>query len=128
MDLSDSALLYPKRVREAKPKKGLQKKTPLKTHYEPIPKEVKEAVLEEKGRLCFLGCCPVCGGQAEVEMNDDFHHFPHKSRGGKDCVEHLWPGKRECHDYIQTHPLEEKEMFKEIEAAGIKVVWKVELK
>lgn len=117
-----------KPVRERKPKKRLQKKTPLKTHYEPIPKEIKEAVLEEKGRLCFLGFCPVCGGQAPVGMDDDFHHMPHKSRGGKDCIAHLWPARRECHEFIQTHPREERMMFNEIEAAGIQVIWKVQIK
>lgn len=117
-----------KPVRQPKPKKRLRNKTRLKTHYQPIPKEIKKAVLEEKGRLCFLGFCPVCGGQAAVGMDDDFHHFPHKSKGGKDCVIHLWPARRECHDYIQTHPREERMMFNEIEAAGIQVVWKVQIK
>lgn len=73
-------LLYPKPTRPFKVHKGLKKKTLLKTHYKPIPKEIKEAVLEQKGRLCFLGFCPMCGGRASVGINDDFHHFPHKSR------------------------------------------------
>ncbi len=57
-----------KPIKLQKPKKGLKKriplkaKTKLKSHYEPIPKDIKEAVLEEKGRLCFWGFCPVCGG------------------------------------------------------------------
>lgn len=117
-----------KPAKKVKLKKGLQNKTTLKSHYKPIPKEIKEAVLEEKGRLCFLGFCPVCGGQSPIGMDDDFHHFPHKSRGGKDCVAHLWPARRECHDFIQTHPWEERMMFHEIEAAGIPVTWKVKTK
>ncbi len=117
-----------KPIKIPKLKKGLKKKTPLKSHYEPIAKDIKKAVLEEKGQLCFLGFCPVCGGRAPVGMNDDLHHFPHKSRGGKDCVAHLWPSRRECHDYIQTHPQIERMMFSEIEKAEIKVEWKAKTK
>ncbi len=117
-----------KPIKIPKLKKGLKKKTPLKSHYEPIPKDIKEVVLEQKGRLCFMGFCPVCGGRAPVGMNDDFHHFPHKSRSGKNCVEHLWPARRECHDYIQTHPWEERMMFHEIEKAGYKVIWRIQTK
>lgn len=121
-------LAFPKPHKEKKPRKPLRAKTPLKSHYEPIPLKLKREVLQEKGNLCFLGFCPNCGGQATVTESDDFHHFPHKSRGGRDCVKDLWPSLRVCHHFIQTHPWEEKEMFKEIEAAGIPVVWKAKTK
>lgn len=131
-EMDYSCLAIPKVYREKKKPKGLQSRTPLKakarlkSHYEPIPLEVKKAVLEEKGSLCFLGFCPVCGGRAQVGINDDFHHFPHKSKGGQDIVLHLWPGRRECHSYLHDHPVDEKEMFREIESAGVPVVWKAE--
>jgi hypothetical protein len=101
----------PKKLKQGTP---LKSKTKLKANYKPIDKALKLKVLSEKGNLCFLGFCLNCGGQALVNENDDFHHFPHKSRGGKDCIEHLWPCLRECHRYIHDHPAIEKEMFKEI--------------
>jgi 5-methylcytosine-specific restriction endonuclease McrA len=122
-----SELMFPKPHREKKPKKGLKAKTRLKAHYEPIPKEIKEAVLQEKGRLCFCGHCPNCGA-APVGLNDDFHHFPRRSKGGKDIVDHLWPCRRECHDYIHLNPMIERMMFREIEESGIKVIWKATTK
>jgi hypothetical protein len=116
---------FPKVYREKKKPKGL-KKTPLKAHYNPIPIEVKKAVLEEKGSLCFCGFCEHCGGQAECTINDDFHHHPKRSHGGQNIIAHLYPGKRICHDYYETHPLEEKEMFQRMEAAGYPVVWRIQ--
>ena len=122
--LSGLGLKFPK-PKKKKKYQGL-KKTRLKSHYKPIPIEVKKAVLEQKGSLCFLGHCPVCGGQAEVGLKDDFHHFVHKGKGGQDIVLHLWPCRRECHDHMHDHPTDEREMFKEIEAAGHKVVWRID--
>jgi 5-methylcytosine-specific restriction endonuclease McrA len=116
-----SQIAFPKPNRKNKPKKK------LKTRYKSIPVDIKRAVLEEKGRLCFLGHCPNCGA-APVTINDDFHHYPHRSKGGKDIPEHLWPCRRECHDYIHDHPLIERAMFNELEKAGYKVIWKVETK
>ena len=116
---------FPKKHGKRKKPKGL-KKTRLKSHYKPIPTEVKKAVLEEKGSFCFLGQCEVCGGLAECTVNDDFHHKPKRSHGGQNIVAHLYPGKRLCHEYYETHPLEEKGLFKRIEAAGFKVVWRID--
>ena len=107
---------------------GPKRKTKLKSKSKPIPKAIKEAVLEQKGRLCLLGFCEHCGGTAVCTIDDDFHHKPKRSHGGKNIVEHLYPAKRLCHDYYETHPLEEKEMFRRMEAAGIPVVWKVPTK
>jgi hypothetical protein len=111
----------------SKPTRVQKKRARLKSHYKPIPRDLKEAVLETKGRLCFMGHCPNCGA-APVGIDDDQHHFPHKSRGGKDCIEHLWPCRRECHEFVHTHPAIEREMLREIEAAGIPVVWKAQTK
>lgn len=107
---------------------GLKRKTKLKSKHNPIPLEVKKAVLEEKGSLCFLGHCPICGGMARVTVKDDAHHFPHRSQGGKDIVEHLWPCRRDCHRAIHDAPWMERLMFQEMETAGISVVWKVAVK
>jgi 5-methylcytosine-specific restriction endonuclease McrA len=118
--IDDTIFAFPKPHKGKRQPAGLKQKTPLKSktqlkaNFKPIPKELKLKVLQEKGNLCFLGFCPNCGGQATVTEKDDFHHFPHKSRGGKDCVEHLWPCRRECHQFIHDNPLIEKEMFKEI--------------
>ena len=120
MDLANEGLAFPKQVREKEEKKGLQAKTPLKaktklkSHYEPIDKKLKEEVLKVKGTKCFLGFCICCGGQAEVTINDDFHHYKHKSQGGKDRVEDLWPCRRECHDFMHLHPALERTMFEEM--------------
>lgn len=118
----------PKPVRPEKKAKPLKSKTRLKSHYEPIPIEVKEAVLREKGNRCFLGFCEHCGGQAIVTINDDFHHHPKRSHQGQNIVAHLFPCLRICHSYYEDHPMEEKEMFKRMEAAGIPVVWKADTK
>ncbi len=122
MDYSGSTFQKPQK--KEKPKKGLKSRTPLKAHYEPIDKKLKEEVIQVKGNLCFMGFCPNCQEGTTVDIYDDFHHFPHKSRGGQDCVLDLWPSARMCHEFIQTHPWEEKEMFRQIEAAGIPVRWK----
>jgi hypothetical protein len=110
----------------SKKQKGLKQKARLKSKSKPIPKEVKEAVLKEKGGFCFMGLCEHCGGTAEAT---DPHHFPHKGpHATPDEVKYLWPANRICHDYYHDHPLEEKELFKKIEAEGWKVYWKVESK
>jgi hypothetical protein len=117
-----------KPVREPKPKKGLKKRTPLKARYNSIPLEIKIAVFQEKGNRCFWGFCEHCGGQAIVTVNDDFHHHPKRSHRGKNIVDHLFPCLRLCHSYYEEHPLEEKEMFKRMEAAGIPVIWEAQTK
>ena len=104
-----------------------KKQTRIKRTVHAIPKKLKQAVLETKGGFCFMGHCPNCGA-GPVDIKSDFHHFIHRSKGGKDCIEHLWPCRRECHDYIHKHPKIERAMFKEIEAAGIPVTWKAETK
>ena len=131
MDLANEGLLFPKHIRERKPVKGLKAKirlkakTKLKAHYEPIPKNIKEAVLEQKGRLCLMGLCEVCGG---LSMATELHHFPHRSKAGQNIPEHLWPINRECHSYLHDHPGEERMIFHEIEKAGYKVIWKAKTK
>jgi 5-methylcytosine-specific restriction endonuclease McrA len=114
----------PKRLQARTP---LKARTKLKANRTGIPTVVKINTLILRGNKCFMGLCEVCGGQSFVTLEDDFHHYPHRSRGGKDIPEHLWPCKRECHDYMHDHPVFEREMFKRIEAAGIAVVWKVEV-
>lgn len=117
----------PKPTRKKKEPKGM-KKSRLKNKYKPIPSEVKLAALEKQGGFCMGGHCFVCGGTARVGIRDDAHHFPHRSQGGKDTVEHLWLCRHECHMEIHANPSLEKEMFHEMEAAGLKVVWRVEPK
>jgi hypothetical protein len=107
-----------------KPKQGLKCGKPLKSKGNPIPLKVKKAVLEQKGNRCFLGFCGQCKGLL-CTVADDFHHKPKRSQLGKHVVAHLFPAKRSCHDYYETHPKEEKEMFKRMEAAGIPVVWRL---
>lgn len=93
----------------------------LKRTVHPVPKKVKEQALE-KSAFCFCGLCPVCRG-LPVTVDDDPHHFPHKSQGGRDIPEHVWMCKRICHGYIHDHPLEERALFEKIEAAGWLVDW-----
>jgi hypothetical protein len=130
MDLANVGLLYPKKIKEPKPKKGLQKRTPLKaktklkSHYEPVDKKLLEELFEMKGSFCFMGLCTNCGGMA---LATDPHHFPHKGpHSTPDKIKYMWPANRICHDYFHNHPLEEKELFKLIETEGWKVCWKVE--
>jgi hypothetical protein len=105
----------PKKKPRKSPKKG------LKRTIHPVPKKVKEQALE-KSAFCFCGLCPVCEGLS-VTIDDDPHHFPHKSQGGRDIPEHIWMCKRICHGYIHDHPLEERALFEKIEAAGWLVDW-----
>jgi hypothetical protein len=114
MDLTDERLGYPKKVRPKKEKKGLKKRTPLKAHGEPIPTKLKKAVLEYRGSFCLMGFCPNCGGTATVNEHDDGHHWPHRSRGGKDRIEDIWIMKHDCHMYLHGNPLIEKQAFGEI--------------
>jgi 5-methylcytosine-specific restriction endonuclease McrA len=109
----------------SRPNCSLKATKGLKKTINVIPLEVKVETFKLKGNLCFMGFCPVCGGQARVTLEDDFHHFVHKSKGGKDKPEMLWPCKRDCHTHMHDHPLDEKEMFKLIEESGVKVIWKV---
>jgi hypothetical protein len=126
IDYSLSVFAKPtKKVKQSKPLRGRKK---LKSHYEPVPLEVKLAALELKGRFCLAGHCPNCGGKAEVNEHDDPHHFPRRSKQGKNIVEHVWMARRECHSFLHDNPLIERMAFKEIEAAGIPVVWKVKQK
>lgn len=123
-----SVMAFPKPVRPEKKSKPLKSKTRLKSHREPISTEVKEAVLEQKGPLCFSGYCPNCGGFGDISRIAQYHHFPYRSHQGQNVVEHLWACRPECHRFMHDNPLIERMMFKEIEAAGIRVVWKVEPK
>jgi hypothetical protein len=108
---------------KVKTKKPLKAKKSLKSKSKPIPKEIKEAVLEQKGGRCFMGLCEHCGGMAEAT---DLHHYPHKGPNSTpDEVKYLWPANRICHDYYHDHPLAEKELFKKIEGEGWPVVWKI---
>lgn len=116
-----------KPVKAKKPKLKLRAKPRIKSHSKPISIKLKKEVIREKGNLCFLGFCPSCGGKF-VTDHDDAHHFPHRSRLGKDRVEDLWPALRLCHDFIHKHPRIEREMFKRIEEAGYKVTWKAKTK
>ncbi len=111
-----------------KSRKPLKSKTKPKSKYKPVPLDVKLTALETKGRFCFAGFCPVCGGTAEVNEHDDPHHFPHRSQGGKDRPKYIWMAKRDCHRFIHDNPMLERLMFQEIEAAGLPVYWKAEEK
>lgn len=126
--IDTEGMMFPKNVKPKKEKKGLKSKTRLKSHSKPIPIELKREVIQVKGNLCFLGFCEHCGGRATVTEHDDCHHHPKRSHQGQDIVAHLFPCLRLCHSYYEAHPLEEKEMFKRMEAAGIPVVWKAESK
>ena len=127
--MDTSEFMFPKPTRKPKKAKPLKTKKNLKSHYKPVPIEIKRASLETKGRFCLAGHCPNCGGRAEVNEYDDPHHFPHKgSKGGKDIPEHIWMVKRICHSFLHDNPLIERAAFKEIEEAGIPVVWKVKNK
>jgi len=101
---------------QKKPKESakLKQKKPLKSNNKPVPLELKREVLRIKGNFCLAGFCPICGGRAIVTEHDDAHHYPHRSRGGKDCVEHLWLMRHECHMELHLHPLIEKQVFAEI--------------
>jgi hypothetical protein len=122
--LEMEGLAIPKKIREKKPKKKLRQNTRLKSKYDPVPKEVFESLLEEKGRFCFMGECEHCGGLSEAT---DPHHFPHKGKNKTpNLIKYLWPANRFCHSYYHDHPLEEKELFKKLETLGYKVYWKVE--
>jgi 5-methylcytosine-specific restriction endonuclease McrA len=123
MDYSDFAFSKPSKGK--KQSTGLKTKKPLKSNSKPIPLELKREVLKVKGNFCLMGLCENCGGRAEAT---DLHHFLHKSQGGKDVIEHLWPINRLCHSYYHDHPVEEKEIFKLIQKSGWKVVWKVDIK
>ena len=132
MDLANEGLAFPKLIREKKQKKGLQTKTPLKAktklkaHSHPVPPSVWQTVLENKGSFCFMGECENCGG---LSIATDPHHFPHKGpHSTPDEEKYIWPANRICHDYYHDHPIEERELFKKIESAGWKVVWKVPVK
>lgn len=123
-----SQFAIPKPTSKPKTKKPLKAKTTLKSKSKAIPIELKKAVLEEKGRLCMSGYCFNCGGTAIVNEHDDAHHQPKRSQGGKDIVEHLWMAKHECHMAFHDNPMLEREMFKQMEADGLPVVWKVNIK
>jgi ribosomal protein S27AE len=114
MDLTDERLLFHKKARPPKEKKGLKKRTPLKAHSEPIDIKLKKAVLEYRGSFCLMGFCPNCGGGAIVTEHDDGHHWPHRSRGGKDRVEDIWLMKHDCHMFLHDNPLIEKQVFGEM--------------
>jgi hypothetical protein len=121
-----SQFAIPKPTSKPKEKKPLKAKKRLQSKSKPIPIELKQAVLTEKGHLCMCGYCFNCGGTAIVNEHDDGHHFPHRSKGGKDIVEHLWMAKHDCHMAFHDNPMLEREMFKQMEADGIPIVWKVE--
>ena len=121
--IDTSGLAFPKPGKKPKQQKPLKSKTRLKSHSKPIPIELKREVIQVKGNLCLLGFCPCCGGQATVTEHDDGHHFPHRSRGGKDRVEDVWMMKHDCHIYLHDNPLVEKQVFKEI--LSIEMVKKV---
>ena len=126
IDLSRDLRPVPKPTRTAKEgtrrrNSTLKSRTRLKSNYIAVPEAVKKEALK-KSAFCFAGLCPVCGG-LPVTVNDDPHHFPKRSQGGKDIPEHVWMCKRICHSYIHDHPLEEKAMFKKIEATGFPVDW-----
>lgn len=113
-------------------KKGLKQKTPLKaktklkTYHHPVPPDVWQTVLENKGCFCFMELCEYCGG---LSMATDPHHYPHKGpHSTPDKPEYIWPSNQICHGYYHDHPLEEKELFKKIEAAGYLVIWKAPTK
>jgi len=110
-----------------RPRKGISRPNQvLKIYPEGIDLKVKIETIRIKGNRCFCGQCEVCGGTAIVTLEDDFHHFPHKgSHSTPDDPKYLWPAKRDCHDYYQTHPREERTLFKRIEVAGIEVFWTV---
>lgn len=93
----------------------------LKRTVHPVAEEVKKQALE-KSTFCFAGHCPVCGGN-RVTIADDPHHMPHRSQGGRDIPEHIWMARRVCHGYMHDHPVEERALFKRIEAAGFPVDW-----
>ncbi len=105
---------FAKPIRAGKQKKGLKKKAPLKSHIQSIPIELKKMVLEQKGHFCLMGLCPNCGGTAIVNEHDDGHHWPHRSRGGKDRVEDIWIMKHECHMFLHDNPLIERQVFGEM--------------
>ena len=113
----------PKPTRAPKGKSVLKRKRSLKKTFNVVPESVKIEALE-KSAFCFAGLCPVCGGQ-QVTIDDDPHHYPRRSQGGKNIVEHIWICKRMCHRHIHDNPNVEKEMFRQIEKAGHKVVWRI---
>lgn len=123
MDMT--VLSLPKPRKKQKEKKKLRQKTPIKAHYEPISEIVRQKVFETKGNKCLMGLCEHCGGMAQAT---DLHHLPHRAQNGQDILAHLWPINRLCHTHYHDHPIEEKEMFKVIEANGWEVAWRVELK
>jgi hypothetical protein len=123
IDLSSDFRPVPKPMRPKK-RETRRKNSTLKSRARVVPEAVKKEALK-KSDLCFAGFCPVCGGR-RVTAKDDPHHFPHRSQGGKDIADHIWMSKRLCHSYIHEYPDVEREMFRKVEVAGYKVVWKVE--
>lgn len=116
--IDTAGMMFPKPIRPEKKPKPLKSKTRLKSYSKPIPIELKRAVIQAKGNRCLMGFCPFCGGQAIVTEHDDGHHWPHRSRGGKDRIEDIWMMKRPCHMFLHDHPLIEKQVFGEILAAA----------
>ena len=130
IDLSTDFRPVPKpqpRKKQGKTKQNstLSAKKGLKRTVHPVPEEVKKQALE-KSAFCFAGECPVCGG-LPVTVDDDPHHYPRRSKGGRNIPEHIWMCKRVCHSYIHDHPAEERAMFERIEAAGLPVDWNGEI-
>ena len=126
IDLSTDFRPVPKpqpRKKQGKTKQNstLSAKKGLKRTVHPVPEEVKKQALE-KSAFCFAGECPVCGG-LPVTVDDDPHHYPRRSKGGRNIPEHIWMCKRVCHSYIHDHPTEERAMFERIDAAGYPVDW-----
>lgn len=122
--IETEGMMFPKNVKPKKEKKRLKSKTRLKSNVKPIDKKLKEELFETKGSSCFMGLCENCGGLSQAT---DLHHFPHKGpHSTPDDIKYLWPANQICHGYYHDHPVEEKELFKSIEAAGWKVYWKVE--
>lgn len=133
MVVADLSTCHPVPKPPAREKKGNKQKNSsltatkrMKRTIRPVPKKVKEQALE-KSAFCFCGLCPVCGG-LPVAADDDPHHYPHRSQGGRDIPEHIWMCKRECHGYIHDHPAEERAMFERIDAVGYPVDWDGEYK
>ena len=130
IDLSTDFRPVPKpqpRKKQGKTKQNstLSAKKGLKRTVHPVPEEVKKQALE-KSAFCFAGECPVCGG-LPVTVDDDPHHYPRRSKGGRNIPEHIWMCKRVCHSYIHDHPTEERAMLERIEAAGLPVDWNGEI-
>lgn len=121
--LSGLSLKFPKPTPKEKKYWGL-KKTPLKSHYNPISDKIKKELFEAKGSFCFCGECEHCGGTLQAT---DTHHFPHKGpHSTPDNLKYLWPVNRLCHDYYHDHPAEERMLFKKLEELGYPVYWKTQ--